>query len=270
MELTPKLVRTAHLKEFKQAGRKFSCLTSYDHMTAGIFDEAGIDVILVGDSAADNSLGYSSTLPVTIDEMVSFGRAVSTAAKRSLVVIDMPFGSYETGPTDALANAIKMMKTSGAAAVKLEGGERSSAQIAAIVEAGIPVMGHIGFTPQSVNALGGFKVQGRGEAAGQLLADAKAVEAAGAFAVVLEMVPAEIAAQVTRELSIPTIGIGAGPYTDGQILVWTDFAGLSAQKPRKFLKRYANIRETLLESAKQYASEVSKGEFPTQDHSFDN
>ena len=270
MELTPKLIRTAHLKEFKQAGRKFSCLTSYDHMTAGIFDEAGIDVILVGDSAADNSLGYSSTLPVTIDEMVSFGRAVSTAAKRSLVVIDMPFGSYETGPADALANAIKMMKTSGAAAVKLEGGERSSAQIAAIVEAGIPVMGHIGFTPQSVNALGGFKVQGRGAGAEQLLADAKAVEAAGAFAVVLEMVPAEIAAQVTRELSIPTIGIGAGPDTDGQILVWTDFAGLSVQKPRKFLKRYANIRETLLESAKQYASEVSSGAFPTQDHSFEN
>jgi 3-methyl-2-oxobutanoate hydroxymethyltransferase len=270
MEFTPKLVRTAHLKEFKQAGRKFSCLTSYDHMTAGIFDEAGIDVILVGDSAADNSLGYSSTLPVTIDEMVSFGRAVSTAVKRSLVVIDMPFGSYETGAADALANAIKMMKTSGAAAVKLEGGERSGAQIAAIVEAGIPVMGHIGFTPQSVNALGGFRVQGRGEGAEQLIADAKAVEAAGAFAVVLEMVPAEIAAQVTREISIPTIGIGAGPDTDGQILVWTDFAGLSAQKPRKFLKRYANIRETLLESARQYAAEVSNGEFPTQDHSFEN
>ncbi|MEY4971912.1 MAG: hypothetical protein RLZZ404_838 [Actinomycetota bacterium] len=270
MELTPKLVRTAHLKEFKQTGRKFSCLTSYDHMTAGIFDEAGIDVILVGDSAADNSLGYSSTLPVTVDEMISFGRAVSTAVKRSLVVIDMPFGSYETGAADALANAIKMMKTSGAAAVKLEGGERSCAQIAAIVEAGIPVMGHVGFTPQSVNALGGFRVQGRGEGAEQLIADAKAVEAAGAFAVVLEMVPAEIAAQVTREISIPTIGIGAGPDTDGQILVWTDFAGLSAQKPRKFVKRYANIRETLLESARQYAAEVSNGEFPTQDHSFEN
>lgn len=270
MELTPKLVRTAHLKEFKQAGRKFSCLTSYDHMTAGIFDEAGIDVILVGDSAADNSLGYTSTLPVTVDEMISFGRAVSTAAKRALVVIDMPFGSYETGPVDALANAIKMMKTSGAAAVKLEGGERSAAQINAIVEAGIPVMGHVGFTPQSVNALGGFKVQGRGEGAEQLLKDAKAVEQAGAFAVVLEMVPAEIAAQVTRELSIPTIGIGAGSDTDGQILVWTDFAGLSAQKPRKFVKRYANIRETLLASAKQYAAEVANGEFPTKDHSFEN
>ena len=270
MELTPKLVRTAHLKEFKQAGRKFSCLTSYDHMTAGIFDEAGIDVILVGDSAADNSLGYSSTLPVTVEEMISFGRAVSTAVKRSLVVIDMPFGSYETGAADALANAIKMMKTSGAAAVKLEGGERSGAQISAIVEAGIPVMGHLGLTPQSVNALGGFKVQGRGEGAEQLITDAKAVEAAGAFAVVLEMVPAEIAAQVTREISIPTIGIGAGPDTDGQILVWTDFAGLSAQKPRKFVKRYANIRETLLASAQEYAAEVASGKFPTQDHSFES
>ena len=267
---TPKLVRTAHLKEFKQAGRKFSCLTSYDHMTAGIFDEAGIDVLLVGDSAADNSLGYTSTLPVTVDEMISFGRAVASAAKRALVVIDMPFGSYETGPADALANAIKLMKTSGVAAVKLEGGERSENQIKAIVDAGIPVMGHIGFTPQSVNALGGFRVQGRGEGAEQLLADAKAVEAAGAFAVVLEMVPAEIAAQVTSELSIPTIGIGAGPDTDGQILVWTDFAGLTSQKPRKFVKRYANIRETLFESAKQYSKDVNEGKFPTQDHSFEN
>jgi 3-methyl-2-oxobutanoate hydroxymethyltransferase len=269
-QFTPKLVRTAHLKEFKQAGRKFSCLTSYDHMTAGIFDEAGIDVLLVGDSAADNSLGYSSTLPVTVDEMISFGRAVSSAAKRALVVIDMPFGSYETGAADALANAIKLMKTSGVAAVKLEGGERSAQQIKAIVEAGIPVMGHIGFTPQSVNALGGFRIQGRGEGADQLIADAKAVEAAGAFAVVLEMVPAEIAARVTKELSIPTIGIGAGPNTDGQILVWTDFAGLSSQKPRKFVKRYANIRETLLESAKQYAGDVSNGNFPTAEHSFES
>lgn len=268
--LTPKLVRTAHLKEFKQAGRKFSCLTSYDHMTAGVFDEAGIDVLLVGDSAADNSLGYTSTLPVTVDEMISFGRAVASAAKRALVVIDMPFGSYETGAADALQNAIKLIKTSGVAAVKLEGGERSANQIKAIVDAGIPVMGHIGFTPQSVNALGGFRVQGRGEGAEQLLADAKAVEAAGAFAVVLEMVPAEIAAQVTAELSIPTIGIGAGPDTDGQILVWTDFAGLSSQKPRKFVKRYANIRETLFESAKQYSRDVNEGKFPTQDHSFEN
>lgn len=268
--LTPKLVRTAHLKEFKQAGRKFSCLTSYDHMTAGIFDEAGIDVLLVGDSAADNSLGYTSTLPVTVDEMISFGRAVASAAKRALVVIDMPFGSYETGAADALANAIKLMKTSGVAAVKLEGGERSANQIKAIVDAGIPVMGHIGFTPQSVNALGGFRVQGRGEGAEQLLADAKAVEAAGAFAVVLEMVPAKIAAQVTAELSIPTIGIGAGPDTDGQILVWTDFAGLTSQKPRKFVKRYANIREILFDSAKQYSRDVNEGKFPTQDHSFEN
>lgn len=269
-QFTPKLVRTAHLKEFKQAGRKFSCLTSYDHMTAGIFDEAGIDVLLVGDSAADNSLGYSSTLPVTVDEMISFGRAVSSAAKRALVVIDMPFGSYETGAADALANAIKLMKTSGVAGVKLEGGERSSEQIKAIVEAGIPVMGHIGFTPQSVNALGGFRIQGRGEGADQLIADAKAVEAAGAFAVVLEMVPAEIAARVTKEISIPTIGIGAGPNTDGQILVWTDFAGLSSQKPRKFVKRYANIRETLLESAKQYSGDVANGNFPTAEHSFES
>jgi len=270
MEATPKLVRTAHLKEFKEAGRKFSCLTSYDHMTASIFDEAGIDVILVGDSAADNFLGYTSTLPISVDEMISFGRAVASAAKRALVVVDMPFGSYETGTADALANAIKLIKSTGAAAVKLEGGERSVAQIKAIVDAGIPVMAHIGFTPQSVNALGGFRVQGRGDGAEQLIADAKAVDAAGAFAVVLEMVPASIAANVSKEISIPTIGIGAGPDTDGQILVWTDFAGLSGQKTRKFVKRYANIRDTLLESARLYAQEVSDGKFPTSDHSFEN
>jgi 3-methyl-2-oxobutanoate hydroxymethyltransferase len=270
MEATPKFVRTAHLKEFKEAGRKFSCLTSYDHMTASIFDEAGIDVILVGDSAADNFLGYTSTLPISVDEMISFGRAVASAAKRALVVVDMPFGSYETGTADALANAIKLIKSTGAAAVKLEGGERSVAQIKAIVDAGIPVMAHIGFTPQSVNALGGFRVQGRGDGAEQLIADAKAVDAAGAFAVVLEMVPASIAANVSKEISIPTIGIGAGPDTDGQILVWTDFAGLSGQKTRKFVKRYANIRDTLLESARLYAQEVSDGKFPTSDHSFEN
>lgn len=270
MEHTPKLVRTAHLQEFKKTGHKFSCLTSYDHLTAGIFDEAGIEVVLVGDSAADNSLGYSSTLPITVAEMISFGRAVASATSRALVVVDMPFGSYETGPEDALANAIQIMKSTGAAAVKLEGGERSAKQIAAIVEAGIPVMGHIGFTPQSVNALGGFKIQGRGEDAQKLLAEAKAVEAAGAFAVVIEMTPAEIAAQVTKELSIPTIGIGAGNGTDGQILVWTDFAGLTGQKPRKFVKRFANIREDLLAAAVEYRKEVSEKSFPGAEHSFEN
>lgn len=269
MAHTPKLVRTSTLADFKREGKKFSCLTSYDHLTAGIFDEAGIEVLLVGDSAADNVLGYTSTLPVTVDEMIPLGRAVSSAVKRALVVIDMPFGSYEMGPEQALANGIRFMKESGAVAVKLEGGERSVRQIEALTEAGIPVMGHIGFTPQSVNNLGGFKVQGRGEGAEQLRADALAVQAAGAFAVVMEMVPAEIASQITRELTIPTIGIGAGAGCDGQILVWTDFAGLSGFKPRKFVKQFANLRSSLLEAAVQYRFEVESGAFPAAEHEFE-
>ena len=265
----PKVVRTSSLLEFKSQGRKFSCLTSYDHLTAGIFDEAGIDVLLVGDSAADNALGYRTTLPITVEEMIPFGRAVATAAKRSLVVIDLPFGSYETGPEQALSNGIRFLKETGAAAVKLEGGERSASQIKALVDAGIPVMGHIGFTPQSVNTLGGFKIQGRGEGATQLMKDALAVEAAGAFAVVLELVPAAIAAEVSAALRIPTIGIGAGAGTDGQILVWTDFAGLTGHQPRKFVKRYADLRETLLNAAQTYRSEVESGAFPTSENEFD-
>lgn len=270
MELTPKLIRTGHLKEFKNSGHKFSCLTSYDHLTAGIFDEAGIEVLLVGDSAANNSLGYTSTLPITVDELIVFGRAVAKAVQRALVVVDMPFGSYETGPEDALKNAIRIMKETGASAVKLEGGVRSAAQIKAIVEAGIPVMAHIGFTPQSVNGLGGFKVQGRGDSAERLLEDAKAVEAAGAFAVVIEMAPATVSATVSKQISIPTIGIGAGPETDGQILVWTDFAGLSGPKVPKFVKQYASFRTELLTAAKAYREDVANQSFPAKEHSFEN
>lgn len=266
----PKLVRTAHLREFKDAGHKFSCLTSYDHITAGIFDEAGIEVILVGDSAANNSLGYTSTLPITVEELIIFGRAVATAAKRALVVVDMPFGSYETGPTEALKNAIQIMKATGAAAVKLEGGQRSAAQIKAIVEAGIPVMAHIGFTPQSVNGLGGFKVQGRGDSADELLADALAVQDAGAFAVVIEMAPTAVSQKISEELAIPTIGIGAGANTDGQILVWTDFAGLNGSAVPKFVKLYAHFKDELLAAAKEFRSEVASGAFPSKEHSFEN
>jgi 3-methyl-2-oxobutanoate hydroxymethyltransferase len=269
-ELTPKKVRTSTLLEFKQAGRKITCLTSYDALTSGIFDQAGIDVILVGDSAADNVLGYTSTLPVTVDEMIPFGRAVAGSANRALVVVDLPFGSYETGDADALATSIRVMKSTNAAAVKLEGGVRSATQIRAIVEAGIPVMGHIGFTPQSVNTLGGFKVQGRGSDAAELIQDALAVEAAGAFAVVLELVPAELAAEVSKKLSIPTIGIGAGAGTDGQILVWTDFAGVHGGKPRKFVKKYADLNQVLSEAAKEYVSDVQKGVFPAKDNEFDS
>ena len=269
-ELTPKKVRTSTLLEFKQAGRKITCLTSYDALTSGIFDQAGIDVILVGDSAADNVLGYTSTLPVTVDEMIPFGRAVAGSANRALVVVDLPFGSYETGDADALATSIRVMKSTNAAAVKLEGGVRSATQIRAIVEAGIPVMGHIGFTPQSVNTLGGFKVQGRGSDAEALMQDALAVEAAGAFAVVLELVPAELAAEVSRKLSIPTIGIGAGSGTDGQILVWTDFAGVHGGKPRKFVKKYADLNQVLSDAAKEYVADVQAGIFPAKENEFDS
>jgi 3-methyl-2-oxobutanoate hydroxymethyltransferase len=267
---SPRKVRTSHLAEFKAAGQKFSCLTSYDQLTASIFDEAGIEVILVGDSAADNALGYKTTLPITVDEMIPFGRAVAGAAQRALVVVDMPFGSYESGVPEALDNAVRIMKTTGADAVKLEGGVRSVEQIRALTTAGIPVMAHIGFTPQSVNGLGGFKIQGRGEGAEALLADAMAVADAGAFAVVLELVPADLAKKVTEICGIPTIGIGAGPETDGQILVWTDFAGLSGHKPKKFVKQYAQLRETLIVAAREYRSEIASGAFPGDSRSFDS
>ena len=267
-EFTPKHVRTSTLMQFKTDGHRFACLTSYDSLTAAIFDEAGIDVLLVGDSAADNALGYSTTLPITLDEMIPFGRAVAAAAKRALVVVDLPFGSYEVSPEQALDSAIRVMKATGAQAVKLEGGVRSSNQIKALVDAGIPVMAHIGFTPQSVHVLGGNKVQGRDDAgAEKLRADALAVQAAGAFAVVLEIVPAKLAAEITAELEIPTIGIGAGNSTDGQILVWTDFAGLYPGKPRKFVKQFATLREDLLRAASEYRSEVASQAFPDQDHS---
>lgn len=263
-----KTTRITALAEYKAQGKKFACLTSYDQQTASIFDEAGVAVLLVGDSAADNALGYSTTLPITVDELIPFGRAVANAAKQALVVVDMPFGSYEVSPEQALENAIKIMKATGAAAVKLEGGVRSKAQISALVEAGIPVMGHIGFTPQSVHALGGFKVQGRGDNAAELEADALAVQEAGAFAVVLELVPAELATAITKKLEIPTIGIGAGSQTDGQILVWTDFAGIAAGKPRKFVRQYADLRKQLLQGAAAYVADVASGSFPNESESF--
>jgi 3-methyl-2-oxobutanoate hydroxymethyltransferase len=258
-------IRTSTLSALKQKGQRFSCLTSYDALTAGIFDEAGIEVILVGDSASNTVLANDGTVPISLDEMLVFGRAVSRSAKSALVVLDMPFGSYEISPTQALENGIRAMKESGAAALKIEGARTE--QIKALVEAGIPVMGHVGFTPQSVHALGGFKVQGRGESANKILKECLAIQAAGAFAVVLEMVPAELAAQITKELEIPTIGIGAGNQTDAQILVWTDFAGLGEKMPT-FAKQYLNLRQDLHAAATSYRSEVQSGSFPSKDQSF--
>lgn len=268
--ISVKKVRTTTLRDFKAAGQKIVCLTSYDSLTAAIFDAAEVDVLLVGDSAADNALGQSSTLAITVDEMIPFAKAVVTGANRALVVVDMPFGSYEVSEEQALENAIKIMKLSGADAVKLEGGQSRVGVIRRLVENGIPVMGHLGFTPQSVNTLGGFKVQGRGDAAQLLLEDAKAVEGAGAFAVVLELIPAAVAKDVSAALSIPTIGIGAGAGADGQILVWTDFAGLTQGKTRKFVRRFAEIGEVLAKAANDYRAAVQGGEFPAKEHEFEN
>lgn len=258
-------IRTGTLAQLKQKGEKFACLTSYDALTAQIFDQAGIEVLLVGDSAGNVVLGYPTTIPVTIDQMVHFGKAVTEATQSALVVVDMPFGSYELSSEQALASSIKLMKETGADAVKLEGARPEA--VKRIVDAGIPVMGHLGFTPQSVNQLSGFKVQGRGDSSGQLLQDAKDLQAAGAFAIVLEMIPAQLAQRVSDELQIPTIGIGAGLGCDGQILVWTDFAGLSDRSP-KFAKKYLNLRDSLLEAATSYHEEVRTGAFPTEEQSF--
>src|SRR6478735_586756 len=263
-----KKVRTRHFQNAKANGIKITGLTSYDMLTAAIFDRAGIDFLLVGDSAGNNVFGYDTTLPVSIDELIPLTRAVAGAVQRAFVVADMPFGSYETGPDEALHTAFRFMKETGAHAVKLEGGVRSAEQIRRIVSAGIPVMGHVGFTPQSEHQLGGHVIQGRGEGVEQLLADAHAVEDAGAFAVVLEMVPAEAAARVTRELRIPTIGVGAGPHVDGQLLVWTDWAGFTKGRVPRFVKQYADIKTVLSDAARAYKADVQGGSFPTDEHSF--
>ncbi|AYG05035.1 3-methyl-2-oxobutanoate hydroxymethyltransferase [Gryllotalpicola protaetiae] len=263
-----KRVRTRHFLNAKKNGIKITGLTSYDQLTAHIFDDAGIDFLLVGDSAANNVLGYETTLPVTVDELIPLVRAVARAASRALVVADMPFGSYETSVNDAVHTAIRMMKETGAHAVKLEGGVRSAEQIRHIVDAGVPVMAHIGFTPQSEHQLGGHVIQGRGSGEDQLLADAKAIEAAGAFAVVLEMVPADAAAKVTAALSIPTISVGAGPHCDGQLLVWTDWAGLTQGRIPKFVRQYAQIGQALHDAATAWKADVEQGEYPGPENSY--
>ena len=259
--------RTETIKSLKSK-RPISCLTSYDALTAKIFDESGIDLILVGDSASNTVLGKNSTLPATLEEMIIFGTAVASSVQSSLVVIDMPFGSYELSPEQALENSIRVMKETGADAVKLEGGENRVEAIKLLIENGIPVMGHLGFTPQSVNQMGGFKVQGRGEQAEQIQQQALMLQRAGVFSIVLEMVPTDLAKLISQELVIPTIGIGAGNETDGQILVWQDFAGLSEKTP-KFVKQYAQLRSSLTEATEQYIKEVQSREFPSSSNSFD-
>jgi 3-methyl-2-oxobutanoate hydroxymethyltransferase len=251
----------------KARGEKWPMLTAYDALTAGIFDRAGIPVLLVGDSAAMVVYGYDSTIPVTVDDLIPLTAAVVRGTSRALVVADLPFGSYQGSPGAALAAATRFLKETGAQAVKLEGGERVARQVEELVAAGIPVMAHIGLTPQSVNAFGGYRVQGRGEDGERLLHDAKVLQAAGAFSVVLECVPAPLAARVTETLTIPTVGIGAGPACDAQVLVWQDMAGLSP-KVAKFVKKYADVASVLSEAATAFAEDVTGGVFPDQAHSY--
>ena len=253
----------------KRRGDRWPMLTSYDMYSAEIFDEAGVPVLLVGDSAANNVYGYEDTIPVTVDELLPLARAVVRATRRALVVGDLPFGSYQLGPDQALATSIRFMKEAGVQAVKLEGGHRVVPAVRQIVEAGIPVMAHVGFTPQSVHAIGGYRVQGRGEAAERVREEALALQEAGAFAVVLEMVPATVARDVTAALTIPTIGIGAGPGCDAQVLVWQDMAGLRVGRLPRFVKTYADLRGELARAARAFAEEVGQGRYPGPEHSYE-
>jgi 3-methyl-2-oxobutanoate hydroxymethyltransferase len=270
-ETSPPPVRRIRITDFhaaKRRGERWAMLTSYDQYTAELFDEAGVWALLVGDSAANNVYGYQTTLPVTVAELLPLVRAVVKSSKRAFVIADLPFGSYEDGPSQALETSIRFMKEGGCHAVKFEGGVRVADQIRKVADAGIPVMGHIGFTPQSEHQLGGYRVQGRGDDAGRLLTDAHAVAEAGAFAVVLAMVPGDLASQVTGELDIPTVGIGAGPDCDAQVLVWQDMAGLRRGRLQRFVKQYANLAKIIGDAAAAYVEDVKTGAFPSDQHTF--
>lgn len=261
-------IRIGHLAQAKAEGRRFAMLTAYDQYAASIFEEAGIEVLLVGDSAANNVMGHATTLPITLEEMGVFARSVTAGAKRSLVVCDLPFGSFEASPQLAVESSVWLMKHTGIHAVKMEGTARRADHVRAVVDAGIPVMAHIGFTPQAEHALGGYKVQGRGDSAARLVEDALALEASGAFCVLLEMVPADVAAAVDAALTVPTIGIGAGAATTGQVLVWQDMMGLNPGKLPRFVKKYADLRQVMGQAAAEYHRDVVDGTFPSDEHGF--
>lgn len=264
-----KRFRVQHLLDRKSAGQKITMLTAYDSITGRIFDAAGVDILLVGDSVGDNVLGHENTIPVTLDEMVLVGRSVARAAKHSMVLVDLPFGSYEASPTQALASAVRILKETGAQAVKFEGGARLAEHVALLTASGIPVFGHLGFTPQSEHMLGGKRVQGRGDdAAERLCSDALVLQEAGAVAIVLEMIPAPVAARATEILHIPTIGIGAGTEVDGQVLVWTDMAGMGDWSPR-FAKQFGQVGAALSAAASAYVTEVVGGTFPGPEHQYE-
>jgi 3-methyl-2-oxobutanoate hydroxymethyltransferase len=267
--VTNRRITIRDLQSAKDRGERWPMLTAYDYSTARVFDEAGIPVLLVGDSAANVIYGYDTTVPVTVDELLPLVRGVVRGTSRALVVGDLPFGSYQASPQQALETAARFMKEGGCQAVKIEGGRRMVPQVETLTSAGIPVMAHIGLTPQSVHALGGYRVQGRGdEGAHRLMQAAKALQHAGAFAVVLEVVPSEVAAGVTEALHIPTIGIGAGPSCDAQVLVWQDMAGLRSGKPAKFVKEYAQVGDVLLDAATRFGAEVRDGSYPGPDHEY--
>ncbi|MPZ95263.1 MAG: 3-methyl-2-oxobutanoate hydroxymethyltransferase [Propionibacteriales bacterium] len=263
-----KKVRVHHLREMKQRGEKWAMLTAYEQYAAQTFDEAGIPVLLVGDSASNNVYGNETSLPVTVDELLPLVRAVTRSVHRALVVADLPFGSYQASAEQAFHTSVRFMKESGAHAVKLEGGHAVVPQVELLTRSGVPVMAHLGFTPQSEHGLGGYRVQGRGDTAARMVEEAVALEEAGAFALVLEMVPGEAAEQVTAKLSIPTIGIGAGPHCDAQVLVWQDMAGLRTGRMAKFVKQYADVHGVLLDAAQRFAADVVDGSFPGEEHTF--
>lgn len=264
----PAKVRIRHLQDAKGRGRPFTMLTSYDQFTARVFEAAGIDVLLVGDSVGTTVLGHESTTATTHQDMVTFTGAVARSVHRPLIVADLAFGTYQTGPADAVRHGVDLVRA-GAEMVKLEGGQAFTEHVRALVDCGIPVMGHLGFTPQSVNALSGHRVQGRDQAAADGLAeDALALQEAGASAIVLELVPAGVSARITEVLTVPTIGIGAGPDCDGQVLVWQDMAGLSGFEGR-FVKRFANLRAELQRAAAEYREEVTSRSYPAAEHSFE-
>lgn len=262
-------VTVPFILERKLRGERISCLTAYDYPAARMVDEAGIELILVGDSLAQAVLGYESTVPVTVDEMLHHLKAVRRGIRRALLIVDMPFGAYQISDEQALANAVRFLKEGGAEAVKLEGGVKRAPLVRKLVEAQIPVMGHIGLTPQSIHALGGYRVQGKTlDSAAEILADAEALEEAGAFAVVLEGIPRELAAIITRRLRIPTIGIGAGPDCDGQVLVFHDLVGLSYVQPAKFVRSYANLREIVHQALSRFRTDVAEGRYPDDHESY--
>lgn len=261
-------VTVRDLQASKERGERWAMLTAYDATVADVLDAAGIPVLLVGDSAGNVVFGYETTLPVTVAELLPLVQAVVRGSRRAMVVADLPFGSYQQSPAQALETAARFLKEGGAHAVKLEGGARVVPQVEALTAAGVPVMGHLGLTPQSVHAFGGHRVQGRGEAGEQLMADAKALAAAGAFALVLECVPADLAARLTASLAIPTVGIGAGSGTDAQVLLWQDMAGLTAGPGPRFVKRYADLRGLLGAAAQEFAREVAEGGYPDEAHSY--